>query len=133
MSQKLEEIGLQLRDLNAPRSRREEIKQERERSRAYLLEIFNAQEIPTVSTIIRHVSSSGMSRDISLVSVNERGQIINLAWHIDKVCTVGALKERNGSRVIRVNGAGMDMGFHLVYSLSSVLYGDGYKIKQEWI
>ena len=119
--------------MNATLTRREEIKQERESSRAYLLELFNAQEIPTVSTIIRYVSASGMSRDISLVSVNERGQIVNLAWHIDKVCTVGALKERNGSRVIRVSGAGMDMGFHLVYSLSSVLYGDGYKIKQEWI
>jgi hypothetical protein len=133
MSQKLEEIGLELRDLNAPRSRREEIKQERERSRAYLLELFNAQEIPMVSTIIRHVTASGMSRDISLVSVNDRGQIVNLAWHIDKVCTTGSLKERNGSRVIRVSGAGMDMGFHIVYNLSLVLYGDGYKLRQEWI
>ena len=119
--------------MSATLTRREEIKQERERSRAYLLELFNAQEIPTVSTIIRHVTASGMSRDISLVSVNERGQIVNLAWHIDKVCTTGSLKERNGSRVIRVNGAGMDMGFHIVYNLSLVLYGDGYKIRTEWI
>jgi len=27
----------------------------------------------------------------------------------------------------------MDMGFHLIYSLSNVLYKDGYAINQRWI
>ena len=119
--------------MSATLTQREQATQERERSRAYLLELFNAQEIPTVYAIIRHVSASGMSRDISLVSVNERGQIVNLAWHIAKVSDTGSLKERNGSRVIRVSGAGMDMGFHIVNNLSLVLYGDGYKLQHERI
>jgi hypothetical protein len=41
--------------------------------------------------------------------------------------------EKKGHNSIVCNGCGMDMGFDLVYNLSSVLYGDGYKIKQEWI
>jgi hypothetical protein len=27
----------------------------------------------------------------------------------------------------------MDMGFHVVYSLSYALFNDGYAIKQRWI
>lgn len=34
---------------------------------------------------------------------------------------------------IRVSGCGMDMGFHLVYNLSLVLYGSGDALKQRWI
>jgi hypothetical protein len=47
------------------------------------------------------------------------------------------LVEVNGSRAIRVGGAGMDMGFHVVYSLSSVLFKDrddaGYVLSHRWI
>ena len=88
-----------------------------------------------VYTIQRHVSSSGMSRDISvLVAKGDRIEDVTyyaahaLGWR---------LVERNGRRAIRVQGAGMDMGFHLVYTLSSVLFrgaveGDaGYSLKQE--
>ena len=41
--------------------------------------------------------------------------------------------EKNGHNAVICKGCGMDMGFDLVYHLSSVLYCDGYKIKQEWI
>jgi hypothetical protein len=88
-----------------------------------------------VYTMVKHVSSSGMSRDISvLVAKGDRIEDITyyaahaLGWR---------LVERNGRRAIRVQGCGMDMGFHLVYTLSSVLFrgaveGDaGYSLKQE--
>jgi len=32
-----------------------------------------------------------------------------------------------------VSGCGMDMGFHLIYTLASKLYDDGYAIKQSWV
>jgi hypothetical protein len=38
--------------------------------------------------------------------------------------------DRNG---IRVGGCGMDMGFHLVYTLSRALFDDGYYVKHEWL
>jgi hypothetical protein len=32
-----------------------------------------------------------------------------------------------------VQGCGMDMGFHVVYSLSQTLFNDGYALKQRWL
>ena len=89
-----------------------------------------------VYTILRHRSSSGMSRDISLVVADSDGRISDITYYA--AAAMGdRLIERNGSRAIRVNGSGMDMGFHLVYNLSSVLFhGEdraGYVLKQEWI
>jgi len=50
---------------------------------------------------------------------------------------IGTLTEKNGQRVLRVGGCGMDMGFHIVYSLSLALYGSandgGYTLSQEWL
>ena len=89
-----------------------------------------------VYTILRHRSSSGMSRDISLLVANSDGRISDITYYA--AAALGdRLIERDGHRAIRVNGAGMDMGFHLVYNLSSVLFhGEdraGYILKQEWI
>jgi hypothetical protein len=94
----------------------------------------------TVYTILRSVSSSGMTRHISLVvaGVNDEGNadLYDITW-LAAHAMDEKLHERNGHRTIKVNGAGMDMGFHLVYSLSSVLFHGqdraGYKIKQAWL
>jgi hypothetical protein len=98
------------------------------------------KETRTVYTILRSVSSSGMTRHISLVvaGVNDEGKADLYDITFLAAQAMGEkLHERNGHRTIKVNGAGMDMGFHLVYNLSSVLYhGEeraGYKIKQAWI
>jgi hypothetical protein len=88
-----------------------------------------------VYTILRHVSASGMSRDISVL-VAKGDRIENITYYAAHALG-WRLVERNGHRAIRVNGCGMDMGFHLVYTLSSVLFrgaveGDaGYSLKQE--
>lgn len=88
-----------------------------------------------VYTILRHVNASGMSRDISLV-IAQGDEIIDITYYTahalgDKVIT------SKGHNAIRVNGAGMDMGFHLVYNLSSVLFHGqdraGYVLKQGWL
>ena len=36
-------------------------------------------------------------------------------------------------KVVGVGGCGMDMGFHLVYTLSRELFDDGYYVKHEWL
>ena len=38
-----------------------------------------------------------------------------------------------GHERIKLEGCGMDMGFALVYDLSSVLYGDGYQLIHRWL
>lgn len=85
----------------------------------------------TVYTILNHVSRSGMTRGITcFVVVNNEPVVID--WYIDKL---GLFKL--GTNGLKVSGAGMDMGFHVVYELSATLYGykdrGAYKLNQRWI
>ena len=68
----------------------------------------------TVYLVIRQVSRSGMYRHISCHSVKD-SNINHYSYHVG------------------VGGCGMDMGFHMVYTLASVLYGDGYALKERYI
>lgn len=72
----------------------------------------------TVLTVLRHTSRSGMSRDIDLYVVKD-GDIYWLSALAAKVLDMSLTKGGHG---IRIGGCGMDMGFQLVYLLSSVLY-----------
>jgi len=73
----------------------------------------------TVGVIIRHVSRSGMQRTISVVTV--KGEIRNVSSLAARA--LGWPMKYGAHDGVKVNGAGMDMGFHLVYSLSTALYG----------
>jgi hypothetical protein len=88
-----------------------------------------------VYTILRHVNSSGTSRDISLV-IAHGDDLINITYYAAQALNA-RLVERNGHRAIRQNGGGMDMGFNLVYNLSYVLFNGqnraGYVLKQAWL
>jgi hypothetical protein len=88
----------------------------------------------TIYTKVEAVSVSGMSRRISLFIVND-GRIVNITGDVGTVTNYR--KSDKGGLI--VNGAGMDMGFHLVYSLSCTMFNDkfisdgGYVLKHEWI
>ena len=116
-------------------SKKAQAEQEKEDARAYLLSILNKQETPTLYTNLKHVSSSGMSRDMKVLAV-VNGEIVDVTFYVGKL-DIGTIKERNGQRVLRVGGCGMDMGFHVVYSVSAVVYGyeerGAYTIRHEWI
>jgi hypothetical protein len=91
----------------------------------------------TIYTILRHVSSSGMSRDISVLGLHH-DEASGKTFHIHPNFVVSKvmgwkLKTRNGSDAMRVGGCGMDMGYHLAHSLSYALYDDGYALKHEWL
>jgi hypothetical protein len=114
---------------------------DKELSKETLLnDYFNGLERPIVYTILRSVSASGMTRHISLViagiGVDGKPDIHDITYHAAQAMG-DKLQERNGHRTIRVNGCGMDMGFHLVYNLSSVLFAGqeraGYKLAQRWL
>lgn len=102
----------------------------------------------TVYTILRHVSRSGMQREISCLAFDR-----NVLWDAemsargytrqtrdkmvaDKIAREGIMtidyevSRAIGARIgkhggIVVGGTGMDMGFHLVYSLGRALWPDG--------
>jgi hypothetical protein len=109
---------------------------DKELSKETLLnDYFNGEDRATVYTVLRSVSSSGMTRHISL-KVASGGDILDITY-LAAQAMGDKLHERNGWNTIRVNGCGMDMGFHLVYNLSSVLFAGqeraGYKLAQRWL
>jgi len=115
-------------------SKREQALMDRE----YAIDKLNThylKEGTKVYTILRSVSSSGMTRHISLVIANGN-EITDITYHAAHALG-DKLSETKGHRTIRVNGCGMDMGFHLVYNLSSVLFKGqdraGYVLKQAWL
>lgn len=83
---------------------------------------------PIVNTILRHVSASGMTRDMTLLVVDADGEHRYLTWRAAQV-----LGWPMKGDYLRVTGCGMDMGFHVVYSLARCLYGDGYALTHRWL
>lgn len=87
----------------------------------------------TVFTSLEHVSQSGMSRVIQLHIF--RGDVRNpshyvLGYNAARLLGYSYDSDREG---VKIAGAGMDMGFALVYDLSRVLFGDGYALNHRWI
>lgn len=82
-----------------------------------------------VYTVLKYISYNGMNRVIQVVYVKD-GSIIDCSYFAAKALGWGYSENHRG---IKVSGAGMDMGCHLVYSLSHVLYGDGYNLNQRWL
>ena len=89
----------------------------------------------TIYGLIRSVSASGMTRNISLKVIRGANDL-----HGDTLLDVtytaaGVLgdkvKNYHGYNVINVSGAGMDMVFHTVYNLGLALHGDGYFFRSE--
>jgi hypothetical protein len=91
-------------------------------ARTRLLEILKPGD--TVYCIIRHVSASGMQREISLYVKAEDGMV----WLDGYVSTL--MGTRRGKRDgLVVSGCGMDMGFALVYELSHALFPEGFAVE----
>lgn len=83
----------------------------------------------TIWTVLRGRSDSGMTRWIDLYIFHQdirrpgTPDKLWLSWNAAKA-GVGSWNDKR--ECIQANGAGMDMGFHLVYNLSCILYPDGF-------
>lgn len=97
-------------------------------SEKYLKKLFARDQ--RIYTSIKRVAPSGMSRHIS-VYVARKNQIIDITWHVGHITGYSRNRDTGG---LVVGGCGMDMGFHLIYSLSRCLYPKGYKLpkSQKW-
>ena len=94
----------------------------------------------TVYCVLRGVSRSGMQRRIDLYAIVDKGQnshVPRLQYlSVWAAVLLGMPRQNNG---LRVNGCGMDMGFHVVESLAAALYGRdpktgiGAGLRSEWI
>ena len=98
------------------------------------------KDTKTVYTVLRGASSSGLTQYVSLMvpGLDHEGKpdLYNITWHASNVLG-DKLYDKHGHRVIKLQGGGMDLGFHVVYSLSSVLYAGqdraGYVLSHRWL
>lgn len=94
--------------------------QERDEYRERLLTVIAPGD--TVFTVIRHRSRSGMYRALDIYVMHDGRPFRITFW------TAKAIGARYDDRheALGISGCGMDMGFHVVYSLSRTLFPDGY-------
>ena len=104
----------------------------REEAKERLLDILKPGD--TVFTILDNVSRSGMQRTIRLVLIktDDDGKPFTLHPNYLASQLLGYRQAKRSDGLV-VGGCGMDMGFHLVYSMSMALFGDGYALKHEWL
>lgn len=77
----------------------------------------------TLYTVLRHVSASGMTRWIDVYRMTDNDP----HWLSSLVAKATNMTLDRKREAIKIGGAGMDMGFAIVYELSHALYGDGYR------
>ena len=83
----------------------------------------------TLYTSVQKVSTSGMYRHIKVISIKDN----NPSYWSYYVAKVLEWSYKDKTNAVGVGGCGMDMGFHLVYTLSRILFKDGYALKHRWI
>lgn len=83
----------------------------------------------TIHCILRHVSRAGMLRRIDFYKIS-KNKPIYLTYYIAQLL---GYKRKYSEEGLRVTGCGMDMSFSVVRALSTMLYKDGYALKQTWI
>jgi hypothetical protein len=74
----------------------------------------------TVSTLINHVSRSGMSRRVKVFAVRD-GQIAEITHGVAQI-----IGSRVDDRGVYVGGCGFDAGYEVVYQLGFALFPDGF-------
>ena len=91
----------------------------------------------TLYVILRHVSRSGMSRSISVLAKDPKGNMIDLTFPAS-VFLDYSIDKKNGG--VKIGGCGMDMGFALVNTLAVKILcpdkydGDiAYSVKHHWL
>ena len=89
----------------------------------------------TLYTQTVRVSQSGMTRHIKVrqLKINKTfNNVTPLNWSYLVSKAIG-WSLSNATNGVIVRGCGMDMGFHLVNTLSRLLYDKDYAIKHEWL
>ena len=78
---------------------------------------------PTIYAVIRRVSPNGMNRQMSFFCINSLNNLRDITYNFSLVLDEKEpFTNSNYYNVIKVSGAGMDMVFHSVYTLSSILF-----------
>lgn len=108
-------------------TKKEQIAAEKSEAVARLREWFPVGS--TVYTILRHVSKSGMRREIGIVAILPDGT----TRHPNHATATALGYTLGKSDSVKVDGCGMDMGYHIAYGISAAVHGDGYALKHSWL
>ncbi len=76
----------------------------------------------TVFCILKHVSSSGMSRRIDFVIPDTKEGIENISWLVARAVNL----KRHDDGSLKVQGVGEDLGAAVVHELGCCLFPDGF-------
>jgi hypothetical protein len=83
----------------------------------------------TIYTVVTSRSGSGMYRHIKAVVATPGGTVRDISNLISDA--LGWKWHDEGA--VGVSSCGMDIGFHLAYSLSRELLDDGYALRHRWL
>ena len=82
---------------------------------------------------LKKCSNSGMYRHIQILAT-KKNRIYNLSYYVADLC---GFKFKDDTCAVGVSGCGMDMGFHVVSTMSHFLYRDKkrgeYYVNSQWI
>lgn len=86
----------------------------------------------TLYTVLRHVAASGASRSIDVygfwpdrIGYQKNARLV-ARWYSRLIADAEIAAWDKKHEAVRISGGGMDMGFALVYGLSSALFPDGF-------
>lgn len=106
-------------------------KAQSQEARERLLECIGIMPGNTIHTVMRHRTQSGMTRWISPLLLvprpnprHESVAVYDLTYNVGRL--LGWRANNRGHEGVEVGGCGMDMGFHLVYEMSSMLFPEGF-------
>jgi hypothetical protein len=81
-----------------------------------------------IQLILRHRSRSGMFRRISPILQHRKRGTLHLDYLFHRAFNPESSKRVGGGDGVPVSGCGMDMGFHLVYTVAAYMWPKGAKL-----
>lgn len=123
--------------LTKPLTKKAAAELERSESIEQLKKLFNGDDKPVIYTVARKIrdGANGTSVELSLFYL-KNNDIYNITYYTGKVLG-RKVKNTGGYNTINNSGGGMDLGFDIVYGLSSHLfYGEergGNKLSHRWL
>ena len=119
---------------NKPMSKRALAALEKSEAIEAILKLIAGDNKPVIYTVARRVrdGANGTSVELSLFYI-KGSELYNLTYYTGKVLG-RKIKNTGGYNTINNTGGGMDLGFDIVYGLSSYLFaGAGNKLSHRWL
>jgi hypothetical protein len=98
----------------------------KEEARKNLLDIYKILPLDNIYVVQASVSQSGMDRRLRLYHIGEDNIMHDITYSVSRL-----INWTMNDKGLLVKGCGMDMHFHTVYTLASVLFGNGYGLKHQ--